>query len=103
MRARLMRDTDNARTVIETRIAYDTHISDLARRLYIGLCGAGAWSHSLDVRTREWAQRLGVSQEAIRTALRQLADHVYIRRIVRPGARTQRVSMPLEHAAEGRD
>ena len=103
MRARPMRDTDNLRTVIETRIAYDAHISDLARRLYIGLCGAGAWSHSLDVRTREWAERFKVSQEAIRMALRLLADHAYIRRTVRPGARTQRISMPLNQAAGPHD
>ena len=103
MRARVMRDTDNLRTVIETRIAYDTHISDLARRLYIGLCGAGAWSHSLEVRTRDWARRLRVSPEAIRKALRQLADHGYLRRSVRQGARTQRISMPLEQAAGPHD
>lgn len=101
-RARVMRDSDrdssrdsddNAHTIIATRIAFDPHISDLARRLYIGLCGAGAWSRRIEVSTREWARRLHVNADAIRTALRLLTEQGYIQRITRRGARVQLVEV----------
>lgn len=85
------RITERHRTVVETRIAYDARVSDLARRLYIALCGEGAWSRPIEVSTREWGQRLRAETESIRAALRQLAASGYVWRVTRPGARTQRV------------
>ena len=88
--------TGNDRAVIETRIAFDAAISCLARKLYIALCGAGAWARPIAVRTSDYATRFGVSREAIRAALRQLDDNGYVRRIVRPGARTQQVQATIQ-------
>ena len=81
----------NQLTVVQTRIAYDAHVSDLTRQLYIALCGEGAWSHAIEVSTASWAERLRVTQQTIQAALRRLSDRRYVVRSTRPGARTQQV------------
>lgn len=79
-------------TYVDSRIAFDTHITPLALRLYVGLMAGGAYRQPIAVSTREWGERLHVSAESIRAALRSLARRQFIERATQRGARVQWIS-----------
>jgi hypothetical protein len=84
----------NRLAVVDVRAALDAQVSPLALRLYIAVMAAGAWHTWVDVRTRDYADLLAASAEAIRAALRCLSARGYLCREVHRGARLQRVRAP---------